>query len=47
MTPDPSNFHFRTFNCAKCDHVRKPLVAIDPMKSSAQGWIAGELKPPV
>jgi hypothetical protein len=47
ITPGPSGFDFRTFDCAKCGHAHKALVANDPMKSNAQGWIVGELKPPV
>lgn len=44
--PGPSGYDFRTFECEKCDHVDTKLVARDPMKSGAQKWIAGGLRPP-
>jgi hypothetical protein len=47
IAPGPSGFDYRTFECAKCDHVHMSLVASDPMKSDAQGWLAGELRSPI
>jgi hypothetical protein len=47
IAPGPSGFDYRTFECAKSDHVRVTLVASDPMKSDAQGWLAGELRSPI
>jgi hypothetical protein len=45
--PGTSGYDYRTFECAKCDHVHMSLVASDPMKSDAQGWLAGELRSPI
>jgi hypothetical protein len=47
IAPGTSGFDYRTFECAKCDHVRVTAVASDPMKSDAQGWLAGELRLPI
>jgi hypothetical protein len=47
IAPGPTGYDLRTFECAKCDHVHTTFVATDPMKSDAQGWLAGELRPPV
>jgi hypothetical protein len=41
----PSGYDLRTFDCPKCDHIFRLLVATDPMKSDSTGWLAGELKP--
>jgi hypothetical protein len=41
----PHGSDLRTFECAKCDHIHK-MLAEDPLKSFANGWLAGELKPP-
>lgn len=47
IAPGPSGYDLRTFECAKCNHVDCRTVANDPMKyGAAQGWIAGELRPP-
>jgi ssDNA-binding Zn-finger/Zn-ribbon topoisomerase 1 len=47
IAPGRLNFDLRTFECVKCDHVEKVLVATDPMKSSdALGWLLGELRSP-
>ena len=46
IMPGPSGYDFRTFECEKCGHADTELVARDPMKSGAQKWIAGELRPP-
>jgi hypothetical protein len=36
----------RTFECQKCGRVQTMVISSDPMTSDAQGWLAGELKPP-
>jgi uncharacterized Zn finger protein len=36
----------RTFECQKCGLVSTVVVPADPMKSSALGWLASELRPP-
>jgi hypothetical protein len=46
IEPGPQGYDYRTFECAKCNHVHMVMVATDPMKSEAAGWLAGELKPP-
>jgi hypothetical protein len=43
----PSGFDYRTFECQKCGRVETVVISCDPMKSDAQGWLAGELKPPI
>jgi hypothetical protein len=47
ISPGPTGFELRTFECAKCDHVEQIAIASDPMKSGAVGWFTGELRPPV
>jgi predicted Zn finger-like uncharacterized protein len=42
----PSGYDLRTFDCPKCHHVFKSLVALDPMKSDTLGWLSGDLKSP-
>jgi hypothetical protein len=47
IMPGRINLDLRTFECVKCDHVEKILVAIDPMRSSnGLGWLLRELKSP-
>jgi len=47
IRPGSLNFDARTFECVKCSHVEKILVANDPMQSDVLGWFFGELKAPV
>jgi hypothetical protein len=42
----PSGYDQRTFECPKCNHSFKSLVANDPMKSDAGGWFVRDLQPP-
>jgi hypothetical protein len=49
ITPGPSGYDFRTFECPLCDDVHKILVALvdDPMISvETSGWLQGELRAP-
>ena len=47
IMPGRINLDLRAFECIKCDHVEKILVAIDPMRSSnGLGWLLRELKSP-
>jgi hypothetical protein len=46
ISPGPTGFELRTFDCAGCDHVEKIVIALDPMKSGDVGWLVGELQPP-
>jgi hypothetical protein len=45
ISPGPTGFELRTFDCAKCDHVEKVAIASDPTKSGDVGWLVGELHP--
>jgi hypothetical protein len=46
ISPGPSGFELRAFDCPRCDHVEKIAIALDPMKSGDVGWLVGELRPP-
>ena len=46
ISPGPSGFELRTFDCSNCGHVEKVIIASDPMKSGDVGWLVGELQPP-
>ena len=46
ISPGPTGFELRTFECAKCDHLEQIAIPSDPMKSGAVGWFTGELQPP-
>ncbi|WP_245301982.1 hypothetical protein [Bradyrhizobium sp. LTSP885] len=48
ITPGPSGFDIRTFECPACDHVHQMTVGlVDPMKSlKANGWLHGQLQAP-
>jgi transposase-like protein len=48
ITPGPSGFDIRTFECPACDLIHQLVVElIDPMKSlEAAGWCLGELQAP-
>lgn len=47
IAPGPIGYDFHTFECARCDHANTALAVNDPMKSGAQGWLDGELRPPI
>jgi hypothetical protein len=44
ISPGPSGYDLRTFECSKCEHVLNEMIATDPMKSDKAGWLAGEKK---
>ena len=44
--PAPKRFEVRTVDCSKCGHVEQTVIALDPIKAGAVGWLAGELQPP-
>ena len=44
VSPGPIGFEKRLFECPKCDHVEITVIASDPFKSNAAGWLAGELR---
>jgi hypothetical protein len=46
ISPGNRGFEERTFECSTCHRVEKFSFSIDPIKTDALGWLAGELKPP-
>jgi uncharacterized protein YlaI len=46
ISPGKRGYEERTFECSTCDRVEKVCFAVDPLKTDATGWLAGELKPP-
>jgi hypothetical protein len=48
VTPGPSGFHIRTFECPTCNDIHQLVGAlVDPMTSLAMaGWLGGELRAP-
>jgi hypothetical protein len=47
IKPGRLNFDLRTFECVKCNHIEKTLVATDSIRSAdALGWLLGELRSP-
>jgi hypothetical protein len=45
VSPGPEGFERRTFECRKCGHTESKVIARDPLKSEAVGWLSGELGP--
>jgi hypothetical protein len=43
VSPGPEGFEHRTFECLKCGHTESKVIACDPLKSDAVGWLSGEL----
>jgi hypothetical protein len=46
VSPGPTGFERRLFECPRCDHVEISVIASNPFKSKAAGWLAGELSSP-
>jgi hypothetical protein len=46
ISPGERGFERRTFECGTCHRTEQVSFAIDPLKTDAVGWLAGELKPP-
>jgi hypothetical protein len=46
VSPGPVGFEQRLFECPKCNHVEINVIASDPFKSKAAGWLDGELRTP-
>ena len=46
ISPGERGFEERTYECSTCHRTEKASSAVDPMKSDALGWLAGELRPP-
>jgi len=45
ISPGPTGFELRSFDCAKCNHVEKIVIASDPTRSGDVGWLVGDLQP--
>jgi hypothetical protein len=46
ISPGPTGFELRSFDCPGCGYVEKIAIASDPMKSGDVGWLVGEVRPP-
>jgi hypothetical protein len=46
ISPGGRGVEERTFECSTCHRVTKVSMAVDPLKTDALGWLAGELKAP-
>jgi hypothetical protein len=46
IQPGPEGFEHRTFECLKCGHSEKKILACDPLHSNAVDWLADELGRP-
>ena len=46
VSAGPIGFEHRLFECPRCDHVETTVIASDPFKSNATGWLVGELRAP-
>jgi RNase P subunit RPR2 len=45
-TPARLGFNSQAFECVRCGHVEKVLIASDTIESDVLGWLLGELRPP-
>jgi hypothetical protein len=43
VSPGPTGFEHRLFECRKCKHAETNVAVSDPMNSKAAGWPSGEL----
>jgi hypothetical protein len=43
VSPGSEGFEHRTFECRKCSLSDTRVIAVDPLKSKAVGWLSGEL----
>jgi len=46
ISPGQHGFEQRTFECGTCRRTERVAFPVDPMKTDALGWLAGELRPP-
>jgi hypothetical protein len=44
--PCERGFEVRTFECSICERTEQVSMSVNPMKTNAVGWLAGELRPP-
>jgi hypothetical protein len=45
ISPGERGFELRSFECSTCHRLEKISIAVDPLKTDALGWLAGELRP--
>ena len=43
VSPGPDGFEHRTFECRRCGKKDTGMMACDPLKPDAVGWLSGEL----
>jgi hypothetical protein len=43
VSPGTAGFQELTFECSTCRHIEAHVVAIDPFRTDAVGWLASEL----
>ena len=46
ISPGKRGYEERTFECSTCHYLEQVSFDVDPLKTDATGWLAGELKPP-
>ena len=46
ISPGERGFEVRSFECSTCHRLEQISIAVDPLKTDALGWLAGELRPP-
>jgi hypothetical protein len=46
VSTGPEGFEHRLFECPKCKHAEEKILASDPLRSSAAGWLNSDLQPP-
>src|ERR1700730_13533338 len=44
--PAAIGYRGAAFECATCGHFETVPVPVDPLRTNAVGWVAGELRPP-
>jgi hypothetical protein len=45
ISPGPTGFELRKFDCPQCDYVEKVAIASDHMEPEDVGWFVGEVQP--
>ena len=46
IKPGDRGFEEHTFKCSTCHRLQSISIPIDPLRTDAAGWLAGELRPP-
>jgi Zn finger protein HypA/HybF involved in hydrogenase expression len=47
VSSGPIGFEHWLFECPNCNQVEINVIASDPLKSKAAGWLIGELRSPI